>query len=159
MITLPTYITLEDYDTFLQNLYPPHDITVYDDDYEDEDATDALRNSLIYTAYYELFLVYDLNAAPNDNVINSVFHHACHIWRSEGARSARLDLISQTVTEAGVVKEKYDKDGLPFSPIIKELLKNYKRTVALKLVEKVRDMENTSPYDGIAFYNSNLLIG
>lgn len=143
MITLPATITVEDFQTYLTNLYPPHNIAVLDGEGDpDEALTDALHNTLLYTAYYELYLTFDLDAAPFDSVVTAVHHHAVHIWRSEGARSARLDLISQTVAQAGIVKETYDRSALPFSPIINTLLQGYKRVVALKLVQRVRPMDH-----------------
>lgn len=130
MIELPSYINETDFSTYLDSLYPEHDI----------DSTSMVK--VLFAAYVELYLSYDVASAPNELVSTCVYYHACHIWRSEGSRSARLDLISQTVTEAGVVKEKYDGEGaLPFSPFITTSLAPYKKSVSLVLGQRTREME------------------
>ena len=146
MIRLPLYITIPDFTEYLDELYPPHDIYVWPENGEEgnndylEDETDRLRYSLLVTAYRELYLLYNLDSAPTNLVISAVHHHAVHIWRTEGSRSARLDLISQGVVEAGVYKEKYG-DLIPVSPFIRDLLEAYTRTVAIQTLQLSRDME------------------
>jgi hypothetical protein len=127
-MSLPSYLTELSYKEYLDNLYPPVDID------------DTLLIKLVTTAYNELNMVYDLKRVSKDIASNCVYIHATHIYRSEGARSSRLDLQTQNVTDAGVVKEKYRK-GLPISPFIEETLNPYSRSAALISVQLSRKME------------------
>jgi len=147
MVTLPAYITVEEFETFLENLYPPHAIYSTDSTSGEIDilATEDLYNDLLYSSYNELYLAYDMANVPQDLAINTTFYHAVHLWRSEGARSARLDLISQGVTRSGVYEETYGENILPFSPLIRSQLEAYKRTVAIRFSQMERDMPD-APY-------------
>lgn len=127
-MSLPKYITVDDYKEYLDTLYPPVSID------------EPLLIKLITTAYNELNMVYFLNRAPKSVVSICVYIHATHIYRSEGARSSRLDLQTQNVTDAGTVKEKYRK-GLPISPFIEDALNPYSRSAALISIQLSRKME------------------
>jgi len=141
MIELPAYITVTEFEDYLASIYPPQNIYVYDSTGDiDIIATEILEEQLLFSAYTELDLAYNMSAAPQATSISATFMHSTHIWRSEGSRSAREDLIAQGVTEAGVVKEKYDQGILPFSPIIRSLLEPYTRTVAMVIEQKYREM-------------------
>jgi len=144
MITLPSYINIEDFEDFLELLFPPHNITA-----GTPEETESLRNNLLYTSYYQLYLAFDIDSAPRNSAIAAVHHHAIHIWRTSGSRLDRLDLISQTVSEAGVYQEKYREGMLPFDPIINSLLGPYTRTVAFRSEQLTREMNDVYYYDNV----------
>jgi len=131
MITLPTNINITRFATYLSALYPPHLID------------NGVRQQLLQTAYTELYLLYDLASVDDpDTIEQCTYIMACYIWRSEGSRSARLDLQSQRVVTAGVVKESYDLDAPVVPPAVATALEAYKRTVALQLVQRTRAMDD-----------------
>ena len=143
MIELPDHINIENFQEFLENYYPPHDITVRDDDdVVIVDDTESLLLALITTAYRKLYMAYHMDDVDQPLQSTATYLTAAFYWRAEGSMSARRDLIDQGVIKAGVVKETYDNSILPFPAEVRDMLEPYERTVAIHMVQVERPMND-----------------
>jgi hypothetical protein len=119
------------------------------DDYAE--SGDARQNAVLIQAYNRLYYsktwslpesIAGLDAADTKRLqiaqLETAYYMCCHLQDED----RRKGLQTQAVTDAGVVKEKYDKDRLdklPFPAIVHTLLDKWKKETGFHILELTRD--------------------
>jgi hypothetical protein len=134
-MTLPAYLTDAGFKAFLNSSYPVPDTALT------ASGATALRERVMVTAYNQLFTLYAIGDASEENRQHAVYAQGLFIYREGEALQKRAGLRAQGVTEAGIVKEKYkDLNGIPVCPEADALLSPYALAASVTLVQRERDV-------------------
>lgn len=123
------------------------------DDLDDTTKTKAVTmayNRLYHDPKWDLPAYADATAAELEKLRIANGEMAYYLAVHLADEDRRVGLQAQSVTEAGIVKEKYSGAKLPVPPIVEELLAPWLAGEAIGLVDLARDEEesvNTKVHD------------